>query len=159
MDCPCYDRVHDVTATGLSTLVGCDTPITEVLQPMSFDWRVPASFECNEVSNSMIAPNTYLDQHMKDLHDCFQIDHKSLAAVPSYHSAYYKYSPDFMHGRMHGFHDLVKGMACSLGSIFQFEPSAATKHQPDLFTPLLPALQLPDNLVIALYIRTGRAEV
>ena len=54
--------------------------------------------------------------------------------------------------------DIETGMACALGNLFHLSPKAA-QFEPTLFTKLLPALQDADALVIALYMRTNRADV
>lgn len=54
--------------------------------------------------------------------------------------------------------DLESGMACSLASLFQLAPSAA-QFEPLLFTKILPMLHRENTFVLALYIRTGFADV
>lgn len=49
-------------------------------------------------------------------------------------------------------------MACALGNLLNLSPKAA-QFEPSLYTTILPALQDAHALVIALYMRTNRADV
>jgi len=140
-------------------------PIMDSTDFQPFNWTVPSGFVCNETESStcfLPRPNYAGIKHIEHYENVLNMN---LSEVPDYRSVY-RYSRDYflkqnefrdVMGALPGL-QLETGMACSLGSLFHLAPSAA-QFEPDLFTRILPTLHQDNTLVMALYIRTGHADV
>lgn len=137
---------------------GVDVDISQVLEPFPsvhsvLNWTVPHEVKCNEHCQRSVSyrvgdwsgrPNPKLVPYYRHF-------------FTFTHDWYYRGDFPHMPQVFPGF-DIETGMACALGNLFHLSPKAA-QFEPSLFTTLLPSLQDPDALVIALYMRTNRADV
>jgi len=135
---------------------GLDVDISQVLVPYTdhaiHNWTVPSEVKCNDICQNSIS---------------FKFGDwagKKFQRVPYFRHVFtfshdYLYPGDYayMSQALPGF-DMATGMACALGNLFQLSP-VADQFEPNLYTKLLPALQDEDALVLALYMRTNRADV
>lgn len=137
---------------------GLDVDIHKVLIPFSntpiHNWTVPSDIECHErCQNSVSFKFGDWNGH-----------NAGIKKVPYYrhmftftHDWIYRGDYDYMSQVLPGF-QMETGMACALGTLLQLSPQAS-QFEPSLFTTLLPALHDTSALVIALYMRTNRADV
>jgi len=126
------------------------------------NWTVPMGFQCAVEKRCIsVSSLSAAEGIIKLLEDASK--RTPLARVPSYRHllshgniTQKKFKYRDLEKRLPGF-QLETGMACSLASLFQLSPSASG-FEPELFTQLLPSLQIKTALVLAIYIRTGEAD-
>jgi len=128
------------------------------------DWRVQPGFVCEERNGCYSIEQAPAGTPLKFPFDIPGVDHAELAGIPNYRWAYSgsnvyqmrrsQFAP--VANNLPGF-TIEDGMACALGSLFRWAPSAA-EFEPRLYTELLPAVRDKDALVLSLYIRTGRTD-
>ena len=135
---------------------GLDVDISQVLTPFPghdfHNWTVPDWVECNAMCQMSVmhrVGNWKMNPKDKGLN----YRHVYTFSFDFLYRGQYDYLKDTLPG-----FQIESGMACALGNLFHLAPTA-DQFESNLFTKLLPALQDEKALVIALYIRTNRADV
>lgn len=159
----------DVSGFMLANLHGCNffmdyglnVDINQVLVPHQdgiHNWTTPTGFECVKERNCATA--RYTSQLKRQKEGAY---HEII--VPNYRNAFKPQSPvlhifrrNFGHlqAALPGF-ELETGMACAMESLMKLSPKAA-QFEPELFTRILPTLRDERNLVMTVYIRSGRTD-
>lgn len=160
--------------------------ISSVIQPHlegrqdRFNWVAPSKFECRTADYCYENEGGFDNNKVRPPNDPVATDktgggkfgngkmgstHFDLARVPSYRHAYVPILESDhldpinyveLSKRLWGFHHDI-GFACSLGKLFPSLSMDADRYEPRLHSEILPALK-EENLVIALYIRTGHVD-
>eukprot|EP00978_Attheya_sp_CCMP212_P032659 scaffold128551_cov45-Attheya_sp.AAC.4 len=148
---------------------GPNVDVSQILSPVSSHWNwttlpIPqknvtchSSQQCwyakRQPSNSLDWNNTHMRKAMNQ---------EGFVNIPSYRHPFlfqiYKSEFKELMQRLPGF-DLATGFACAMGALFQLAHPRASQFQPDLFSYILPTLRNTNkNLVLTLYVRTGRTD-
>ena len=136
---------------------GVDVDISQVITPFSnpkdqiHNWTVPSDVVCDTTCQTSVMHR--LGNWSKHPEDVPNYRHFFTFSSDFYYRGDYAYMPQVFPG-----FQIETGMACALGNLFHLAPAAA-QFESQLFTKILPALNDDEALVIALYMRTNRADV
>eukprot|EP00550_Attheya_septentrionalis_P001163 CAMPEP_0198282916 /NCGR_PEP_ID=MMETSP1449-20131203/2627_1 /TAXON_ID=420275 /ORGANISM="Attheya septentrionalis, Strain CCMP2084" /LENGTH=468 /DNA_ID=CAMNT_0043979335 /DNA_START=151 /DNA_END=1554 /DNA_ORIENTATION=- len=147
---------------------GPNVDVSQILIPVSshWNWTLPIpqkNFTCHSSRKCWYAkrqPSNILNRN--NTHMRKAMDQEGFVHIPSYRHpfVYQIYKSEFkeLMQRLPGF-DLATGFACAMGALFQLAQPRASQFQPDLFSYILPTLRnTNENLVLTLYVRTGRTD-
>lgn len=132
----------------------------------SHNWTLPNNFDCDRDPTCFQARGKLHIQ--KQLAEMSNVTETEILTTPVYRTIYRR-NPfaETVHGGRkppgqdlrEKWHDFVleTSFACSFTSLFKLAPTASL-YEPTLFTDILPKLHQEDDLIICLYIRTGRTD-
>jgi hypothetical protein len=135
--------------------------------PLTNNWTVPHEFSCGQekvcFQRTGMFDSLQAEQHLNRI-QADAVSPRTVGPVPVYRFIYNPVSGKVannkhftvMESNLPGF-KWSTGMACSFEALFKISP-AASQFEPRLFDTLLPTLRNPHHFVIALYIRTHRAD-